>query len=209
ARNAWEWFFKRREDYEANHFAPSDSLPARNRPLISTIPAGRLNAPETARALRSINPDLIVLFDTSLMNSSTLDLFQKRVLNMHIGLSSHYRGSSANFWPIHDGRLECLGATIMCIDNGIDTGEVLAQEAIQVESCDTEQSLMGKTIILGVNLLIQILRNWETASTSSLPLEDKGKLYLKKDFNPQTVLKVREMVEGGGLERLINHHLKT
>ena len=88
-----------------------------------------------------------------------MDRFPNRILNLHVGISGHYRGSSCNFWPIYDERLEYLGATLLTINSGIDTGEILAQATIEIEEDDTEQSLMGKTLILGADLTIHFIRN--------------------------------------------------
>ena len=76
----------------------------------------------------SIGPDLIALFGSSILGSELLDLFPKRIFNLHVGLADRYRGSSCNFWPIYDRNLGDLGATIIRIDKGIDSGETLAQE---------------------------------------------------------------------------------
>ena len=138
-----------------------------------------------------------------------MDRFPNRIINLHVGLSGQYRGSSCNFWPIYDGRLDCLGATLLKINAGIDTGEILAQETIEIEEGDTEQSLMGKSLILGMDLTIQVVHQWLKGNWTPLPLERNGKLFLKKDFTPEAISKVREMVESGHLASLIKAHLKA
>ena len=89
-----------------------------------------------------------------------LDLFPKRIFNLHVGLVDRYRGSSCNFWPIYDRNLGDLGATIIRIDKGIDSGETLAQAKINLEEKDNEQSLITKTIILGTELMIAAIHKW-------------------------------------------------
>ena len=138
-----------------------------------------------------------------------MDRFPNRIINLHVGLSGKYRGSSCNFWPIHDGQLDCLGATLLKINAGIDTGEILAQETIEIEEGDTEQSLMGKSLMLGIDLTIQVLRRWFKGNEAVLPLERNGKLFQKNDFTPEAISKVKEMVESGHLASLIKAHLKT
>jgi methionyl-tRNA formyltransferase len=208
-REAWEWFFRRRKEYEEKNFSDSESWTRKNQPKIVPIPAGELNSIDTLNNLEAQQPELIILFGTSLIGQEIMDRFPDRIINLHVGLSGQYRGSSCNFWPIYDGRLECLGATLLSINSGIDTGDILAQETLMIEESDTEQSLMGKSLILGMDLTVQVVHQWLKGECASLPLEKNGKLFQKKDFTPEAVYKVKEMEGSGHLASLIKAHLKT
>ena len=208
-REAWEWFFQRRKEYEENTFADSELWTRKNQPKIISVPTGQLNSADILETLKAQQPEIIILFGTSLVGREIMSRFPNRILNLHVGLSGQYRGSSCNFWPIYDGRLDCLGATVLTINAGIDTGEILAQATIGIEENDTEQSLMGKTLILGMDLTIQVVHQWFGGECTPLPLERNGKLFQKKDFTPEAVLKVKDMVEGGHLASLIKTHLKS
>lgn len=208
-QEAWEWFFRRRKEYEENTFADSESWTRKNQPKIIPVPTGQINSADTLKTLQTQQLEIIILFGTSLIGRGIMDRFPNRIINLHLGLSGEYRGSSCNFWPIHDGRLDCLGATLLKINAGIDTGEILAQKTIEIEEGDTEQSLMGKSLILGMDLTIQVLRRWFKGNEVVLPLERNGKLFQKKDFTPEAISKVKEMVESDHLASLIKAHLKT
>jgi len=208
-QEAWEWFFRRRKEYEENTFADSESWTRKNQPKIIPIPTGQLNSTDTLEFLQAQQPEIIILFGSSLIGREIMECFPNRIINLHVGLSGEYRGSSCNFWPIYDGRLDCLGATLLKVNAGIDTGEILAQETIEIEEGDTEQSLMGKPLILGMDLTLQVLRRWFKGNEAVLPLERNGKLFQKKDFTPEAISKVKEMLESGHLASLIKAHLKT
>ncbi len=208
-QEAWEWFFRRRKEYEENTFADSESWTRKNQPKIIPIPTGQLNSTDTLKFLQAQRPEIIILFGSSLIGREIMECFPNRIISLHVGLSGEYRGSSCNFWPIYDGRLDCLGATLLKINAGIDTGEILAQETIEIEEGDTEQSLMGKSLILGMDPTLQVLRRWFKGNEAVLPLERNGKLFQKKDFTPEAISKVKEMLESGHLASLIKAHLKT
>ena len=208
-QEAWEWFFQRRKEYEHNTFADSELWTCKNLPTIIPVATGEINSTDTLKSLQSQQPDIIILFGSSLIGRELMESFPNRIINLHIGLSGEYRGSSANFWPIYDGRLDCMGATLLKINAGIDTGEVLEQGTITIEEGDTEQNLMGKSLILGMDQTAQVLRRWFKGNQSTTPLERKGKLFQKKDFTPEAISKVKEMVESGQLTSLIEAHLKT
>jgi len=208
-REAWEWFFNRRDTFEQQTFSSAKNLKPQNKPEVFHVPEGKLNTPKWENKIDCLDPDLIVLFGGSLIGDKILNQYPGRILNLHIGITGEYRGSSCNFWPIHDSRLECLGATLIRINQGIDTGEILAQGIIEIEETDDEQSLMGKTIILGVALAIEVIKKLSKEYSPQLDLKNNGSLFLKKDFGPEAVLKVKKMVEDHVLTNLIKSHFRS
>jgi methionyl-tRNA formyltransferase len=206
---AWNWFFTRREEYETKAFKDSEKLSRQNIPLIKTIPHSSLNTKETIKLINSISPDLIAIFGSSIIGNELIEWFPESIFNLHIGLSNEYRGSSCNFWPIYDRRIDLLGPTIIRINSGIDSGEILAQDTIDLDVNDNEQTLAGKTVKLGVELMIETIRKWETNSISPLQSSGKGKLFLQKHFDKKAVLEVKQMVESGELANLIEIKLKN
>jgi len=208
-REAWEWFFKRRDGYEQQAFGPSGNLKPKNQPEIFHVPEGELNTPQWIRTIKNLDPELIVLFGGSLIGEEILNHYPDRILNLHVGITGEYRGSSCNFWPIHDGRLDCLGATLIRINPGIDTGEILAQGSINIEEADDEQSLMGKAIVLGVTLTIETIKKLKRGDLKVLDRRRNGSLYLRKNFNPEAVLKVKAMVETRELENKVKNYCQS
>jgi len=102
-----------------------------------------------------------------------------------------------------------LGATIIRINAGIDSGDILTQNTIDLKLNDDEQTLAGKTIKLGVDLMIETIRKWQTNSISPRLPSGKGKLFLKKHFDQKAVLEVKQMVESGELTKLIEIELNN
>lgn len=205
---AVDWFFQRRADYEQAVYGPCEQLTQKNSPPVLDIPDGQLNTRQTRDAIHSVTPDLILLFASGILDSSLLSDFPDRFLNLHVGLSNHYRGSSSNFWPIHDGRLECLGATIIKVDPGIDTGDILAQTTFPLRAEDDEQTLMGNSLVEGTTLMIQAIQNRLIENPPTHFPKPNGRLFLKKDFNSNAILKVRNIVESGQLKNWLKERLK-
>jgi methionyl-tRNA formyltransferase len=52
-------------------------------------------------------------------------LLEHKALNIHMGLSPYYRGSSCNFWALYDGKPQYVGATIHMLSRGLDSGPML------------------------------------------------------------------------------------
>ena len=53
-------------------------------------------------------------------------LIKKKAINIHMGLSPFYRGSSCNFWALNDKNPEYVGSTIHYLSKGLDSGNIIA-----------------------------------------------------------------------------------
>jgi folate-dependent phosphoribosylglycinamide formyltransferase PurN len=83
----------------------------------------RIDLASLAPAMRA---DLFVVFGASYINGALCDeLVARRAINIHMGVSPQYRGSSTNFWAMYDGRPELVGATIHLLNKGLDSGPIL------------------------------------------------------------------------------------
>ena len=206
---AWDWFFARRKKYETETFSDSGKLPRKNNPVVTTIPHASINSKETLEIINSIAPDLIAIFGSGILGRELIELYPNSIFNLHIGLSNYYRGSSCNFWPIYDRRIDLLGASIININTGIDSGKILTQKTIDLDENDNEQTLAGKTVKLGIDLMVDTISKWETNSIMPLLSSGKGKLFLQKHFDQKSVLEVKQMVESGELMELLKNQISS
>jgi len=202
-RQAWESFFIRRAEYEQHLLSSCGNLSAKNTPEVLHIGQGKLNHPETLEAVRNFHPSQIIVFGASLLGPGYLSPYTNRVINLHLGLSQYHRGASCNFWSVHEGRPGLLGATIHKVTSGIDTGEIIRQETIQLDENDDEQTLAGKTLILGTRLVIETLNNPTVRKIVGNRSKANGKLYQMKDFTPRATLEVRKLIGRGILKQQI------
>lgn len=85
----------------------------------------------------ALDADLIVVFGTSYIKGALGDrLIERQALNVHMGVSPYFRGSSCNFWAIHDGRIDLVGATIHRLGRGLDSGGILFHALPRPEAVD-------------------------------------------------------------------------
>jgi len=83
----------------------------------------RLAVEELGPALAS---DVYVVFGSSFIRGSLADfLVARKALNIHMGTSPYYRGSSCNFWALYDRRADYVGATVHLLSKGLDSGPML------------------------------------------------------------------------------------
>lgn len=204
---AWNWFFKRRDQSEKELILKSNPLTTTNKPETNYLNKGELNSLDTIAKVEKSNPGFIAVFGTSILREPFLQKFPNHLVNLHIGDPEFYRGSSCNFWPIHEGMLQHLSATIHRIDQGVDTGDILSRQAITMSADDDEQTLLLKPLKLGIQLMIETIQNWQSGALQSIQKNRNGKLYKKSDFTPKVILEMKQMVESGRLNDCIQKHM--
>ena len=117
-------------------------------------------APEAIDALRELAPDLIVVAAYGLiLPTNVLELPTFGCLNVHASLLPVYRGASPISAAILNGDDE-TGASIMFMDEGLDTGPVLLQEGHFLEGDETTLTLTEQLADLGAEQLIEAVPQW-------------------------------------------------
>ena len=206
-KKAWTWFFERRKTAEHETITPTLNIKTLNSPDIFHVKKNGLNSLDTLTRLKKISPDFIACFGIGLLHETILSNFPDIIFNLHVGMPEYYRGSSCNFWPIYNSDLKNLGATVHLIEKGIDTGKIAGAKSIILEPKDNEQTLMLKTLQGGTQLMDETIDKWKKGRLSLKQQTRKGKLYKMKDLKPLAILKVKNMVESGELQYLIELNL--
>ena len=206
-KKAWTWFFERRKTAEHETITPTLNIKTLNSPDIFHVKKNGLNSLDTLTRLKKISPDFIACFGIGLLHETILSNFPDIIFNLHVGIPEYYRGSSCNFWPIYNSDLKNLGATVHLIEKGIDTGKIAGAKSIILEPKDNEQTLMLKTLQGGTQLMDETIDKWKKGRLSLKQQTRKGKLYKMKDLKPLAILKVKNMVESGELQYLIELNL--
>lgn len=116
---------------------------------------------ETAvKSLKELKPDLIVVAAYGkILPKSILEIPGFGCLNVHVSLLPKYRGPSPVQNVLLNGETE-TGTTIMLMDEGVDTGDILTQEKLTIQPTDTTESLMNKLADQGARLLVETVPLW-------------------------------------------------
>lgn len=87
---------------------------------------------------------------------SVITGFEKGILNSHFSLLPRWRGADPITWSILAGD-QTTGVTVMQVDEGMDTGDILAVEEIEVASDETVPTLTDKLVRLSNSMLIDVI----------------------------------------------------
>ena len=100
------------------------------------------------------------------------------VINVHPSLLPKYRGASPIAGALLAGEEE-TGVTIMLMDEGMDTGPILAQTTVRLDPADTTGSLEEKLARMGAELLVETLPAWLEGRIEAQPQDDGRATYTK------------------------------
>ena len=118
---------------------------------------GRVREPRSVETLRMLGADVIVVCAYGqLLPKAILTMPKYGCINIHASLLPAYRGAAPINWAIIRGDRE-TGITIMQMDEGMDTGAILAQERLPVDPGDTAGTLTEKMSGLGATMIVQAL----------------------------------------------------
>jgi methionyl-tRNA formyltransferase len=144
----------------------------------------RVREPESIAQIRAMGPEVIVVAAYGqILPRELLALPKYGCVNIHASLLPAYRGAAPINWAIINGETR-TGITVMQMDEGMDTGGILAQESIPIDPRDTTGTLTEKLSQIGSRLIVGTLSRIESGGLTAVP-QDNSKAsmapLLKKD----------------------------
>lgn len=125
----------------------------------------KIRLPEAVERLKQEDADIyIVAAFGQIMSEEILNIPKYGCINIHASLLPKYRGAAPIQWAILNGERK-TGVTIMQMDKGIDTGDILLQREIDIAPDETGESLFERLAVLGAD-----------AVTEALDLIEKGEI---------------------------------
>ncbi len=117
----------------------------------------RVREPEALALLRSYEPELIVVAAFGqILPKELLDMPQYGCINVHASLLPKYRGAAPIQWAILNGDA-VTGVTIMRMDVGLDTGDMIAKAEVAITPQDTGGSLFDRLAETGAKLCVETI----------------------------------------------------
>ena len=152
--------------------------------------------------ISEINPDIIITCAYGqIIPKAILDIPKLGCINVHGSLLPEYRGAAPMQWAILDGKKE-TGITLMYMDEGMDTGDMIAKAVCEITDEDTIGSLHDKLSLLGKDLLAKELPNIIAGTNQRINQDDDNATYTKmikredellnfEDFGVNIINKIR------------------
>ena len=147
------------------------------------------NSQQCRLLLQSINPAVVVLCGTRILTAETLNCLHVPFVNIHAGITPHYRGVHGGYWALANNDAENCGVTVHFVDSGIDTGNILYQGIIEPTAQDNFTTYPILQLALGISLLKNCLPAILNGTAVATKPQGKGKLWYHPTLSQYLIMK--------------------
>ncbi|MBE5936848.1 MAG: methionyl-tRNA formyltransferase [Lachnospiraceae bacterium] len=128
---------------------------------------------ENVKIIRDCNPDIIIVAAFGqILTKEILSIPKYGCVNIHASLLPRWRGAAPIQSAIIEGDKE-TGITIMQMDEGLDTGDMLMQEKVVIEADETGGSLHDKLADIGGRLIVNCMKSIEKGTVNKIAQSDE------------------------------------
>ena len=158
---------------------------------------------EFIEEMKALKPDIIcVVAYGKILPKEILDIPENGCINVHGSLLPKYRGAAPIQWAILNGD-KTTGITTMYMDEGMDTGDMILKEEVEINENETTGELWNRLALIGGNLLVKTL---ELIEDNKAPRIKQGEDYTiapmlnkeisKIDWENKTANEIKNLVRG-------------
>lgn len=138
-----------------------------------------LKSAEVATELSKLNADVfVVVVYGKIIPKAILNIPKFGCINVHPSLLPKYRGPSPFQEAIRMGE-KITGVSIMLLDEGMDTGPILAAQTFPIDDRETSETIQTKIVAIGVPLLLESLKKWTMSDLIRIPQDNSLATYSK------------------------------
>lgn len=128
---------------------------------------------EVDKIIEELKPDLIVVVAYGkILPKSILNSAKYGCINVHASLLPKYRGAAPIQWAVLNGDAE-TGVTVMQMDEGLDTGDMLLVKKTPIDINETSAELFERLAVIGADALIETVDNIKNNRVEKIP-QPKG-----------------------------------
>jgi methionyl-tRNA formyltransferase len=139
----------------------------------------KIKTPEAVEELRHYEADIFVVAAFGqILSKEILEMPRLGCVNIHASLLPKYRGAAPINWCIIDGE-EKTGVTIMQMNEGLDTGDILTVKEVLIDKKETAETLFDKLSAAGAELIVETLPKLERGEVTPIKQDDAKSSYAK------------------------------
>lgn len=140
----------------------------------------KVKTEEAVETLRSFGADIFVVAAFGqILSNEILTMPKYGCVNIHASLLPKYRGAAPIQWAVIDGEKES-GVTIMQMDEGVDTGDMLLKAVVPLDEKETGESLYEKLTAKGAELIVEALPQIEAGTLQPEKQDDSQSSHVGK-----------------------------
>ena len=158
---------------------------------------------EFIEEMKNLNPDVIcVVAYGKILPAEILEIPRLGCINVHASLLPKYRGAAPIQWSVINGD-KTTGITTMYMDVGMDTGDMILKEEVEIGQNETTGELWDRLSKIGGKLLVQTLEQIENGTAPRIPQSEEftmapmlDKEMSKIDWDNKNAQEIKNLVRG-------------
>lgn len=158
---------------------------------------------EWIEEMKELNPDVIcVVAYGKILPKEVLEIPKYGCINVHASLLPKYRGAAPIQWAVLNGD-KTTGITTMYMNEGMDTGDMILQEEVEIGEEETTGELWDRLAKIGGQLLVKTLQQIEKGTAPRIRQGDNfsmapmlNKEMAKIDWEHQNAMEIKNLVRG-------------
>jgi len=156
-----------------------------------------INDAATIQVIEEKSPDLVIVSGTNLVGRKIIELASHRggLLNLHTGLSPYIKGGpNCTNWCLAQGLFHLIGNTVMWLDAGIDSGNIIASEQTALTGDETLGELHWKVMEHAQSMCVDVVSRLASGKPVPSVPQDRigsGQTYYNSDWDMQAMLRAR------------------
>ena len=132
--------------------------------------------------LRNAQAGIIIVNGTRILRPHILKATPAVFINTHQGITPQYRGAHGAYWALLQGDPEHCGVTVHLVDDGIDTGNIIAQSRIATQSDDCFMSYPYLQTAAAMPLLLTAIRDIMKGTLHTKAIEGASRVWYHPGF---------------------------
>tara|TARA_B100001093_G_scaffold519069_1_gene606302 strand:+ start:1698 stop:2411 length:714 start_codon:yes stop_codon:yes gene_type:complete len=149
---------------------------------IKIIKVKSINSKEVSEIALNFKYDIVIVFGCGKINETIIRDYDNKIINIHRGLASKYRGLDSELWAIKNYDFQSIGTTIHYIDKNLDTGDIVYQKRLTLRKDDQIYKLRAKTTELAVEGTLKFINDLILQKVVKLKQEKYGRYYSSMDL---------------------------
>lgn len=161
----------------------------------------KVKTPEWVECLRQFEADIFVVAAFGqILSKEILDMPRYGCVNIHASLLPKYRGAAPINWAIINGEKE-TGVTIMQMNEGVDTGDILTKKIVPIAPKETAETLFEKLAKAGAELIVETLPKLENGEITPVAQDESQSSHVK--MMSKSLGKINWTSDAVQIERLV------
>ena len=139
-------------------------------------PESIVESPNSSAAeafIRTCRPDLVLARCKTLLRERVFSIPRLGTFVLHPGICPEYRNAHGCFWAMAQGDMDNLGATLLRIDTGVDTGPVFGYFRVEADPSESHVAVQHRAVLDHLDAIRSTLRSIE--SGRAVPIDTRGR----------------------------------